>query len=80
MKIRGKFDVTIDSLDSYIQGKNEMTLGRMSIDKRFHGELEGKSRGEMLSVVTPVQGSAGYVAIEHVEARLSGKQGGFVLL
>lgn len=79
MKISGKFDVNLNPLDSYAEGKNGINLVRMSIDKNFHGELEATSQGEMLSAMTAVQGSAGYVAIEQVEGTLSGKQGGFVL-
>lgn len=54
-------------------------LGRMSIDKVFHGDLEARSRGEMLTAMTSVRGSAGYVAIEQVDGSLRGKRGSFVL-
>ena len=46
------------------------TVGRMSIDKLFHGDLEGTSKGQMLTAMTGVKGSAGYVAIERVTATL----------
>jgi len=55
------------------------TLARMSIAKQFHGDLEGTSKGEMLSAGTSVKGSAGYVAIERVSGTLKGKSGTFVL-
>jgi hypothetical protein len=55
------------------------TLARMSIDKRFHGDLEAVSKGEMLSAMTDVMGSAGYVAIERVTGTLRGNAGAFVL-
>ena len=54
-------------------------MGRMSIDKQFHGDLEATSKGEMLAARTAVEGSAGYVAIERVTGALHGKNGGFVL-
>lgn len=54
-------------------------LGRMSLDKQFHGDLEATSKGEMLSAMTAVQGSAGYVAIEKVTGTLKGRTGTFVL-
>lgn len=54
-------------------------LGRMSIDKRFHGALEATSTGQMLSARTEVDGSAGYVAIELVTGTLDGRSGTFVL-
>src|SRR5277367_6823499 len=55
-------------------------LGRMTIDKQFHGDLEGTSKGYMLSSAgTVVKGSGGYVAIERVTGTLKGHSGSFVL-
>ena len=54
-------------------------LGRMSLDKRFHGALEGTSTGEMLAFGSPTAGSAGYVAMEMVRGTLDGRAGSFVL-
>jgi hypothetical protein len=54
-------------------------VGRMSIDKQFHGDLEAASHGQMLAAVTSVKGSAGYVAIEQVTGSLHGRSGAFVL-
>lgn len=54
-------------------------IARMSISKRFQGDLEGVSYGEMLSAVTAIQGSAGYVAMERVEGTLHGRKGCFML-
>jgi hypothetical protein len=54
-------------------------LGRMSIEKQFHGDLEATSQGEMLAAMTEVKGSAGYVAVERVTGSLQGKSGSFVL-
>ena len=79
MKITGTFDVSLKPLDSYAEGQHGVTLGRMSIDKTFHGELEASSKGEMLSAMTAVQGSAGYVAIEQVVGLLAGRVGSFAL-
>lgn len=55
------------------------TLGRMSFDKQFHGDIEGTSKGQMLTAGTDVKGSAGYVAIERVSGTLNGRKGSFVL-
>jgi len=79
VKISGKFDVNLKPLETHAKGENNVALGRMSIDKVFHGELAATSKGEMLSAMTPVKGSAGYVAIEQVSGSLSGKRGSFVL-
>jgi len=55
------------------------TVGRMLIDKQFHGDLEAISKGQMLAFTTAVKGSAGYVAIERVSGTLHGRTGTFVL-
>lgn len=52
--------------------------GRRSLSKRFEGDLSAVGEGEMLTAITPVQGSAGYVAIERVTGTLHGKRGSFV--
>jgi hypothetical protein len=57
----------------------DAALGRMSIDKQFHGDLEGVSKGEMLTAMTSVKGSAGYVAVEQVTGTLGGRSGTFIL-
>ena len=54
-------------------------LGRFSIDKQIHGDLEATTKGEMFSGGDPRQGAAGYVAIEVVTGTLAGKQGSFAL-
>jgi hypothetical protein len=65
------------------QGSEDKTdgtaIGRMSIDKKFSGDLQGTSKGEMISAMTATKGSAGYVAIERVLATLQGRTGTFVL-
>ncbi|WP_420595441.1 DUF3224 domain-containing protein [Deinococcus sp.] len=52
-------------------------IGRMLLDKVWSGDLSGQSVVEMLTFMTLVEGSAVYVAIEVVQATLSGKQGRF---
>jgi hypothetical protein len=54
-------------------------LGRMSLDKQFHGALEATSTGEMLAFRSATAGSAGYVAMETVRGTLDGRAGSFVL-
>jgi len=78
MHATGPFDVKVNLLDAY--NKNEgANLGRMSIDKQFHGDLEATSKGEMLTAMGSVQGSAGYVAVERVTGTLKGHHGSFAL-
>ena len=55
------------------------SVGRMSIDKLFSGDLEGTSKGQMLAAMTEVKESAGYVALERVRANLGGRKGTFAL-
>jgi hypothetical protein len=55
------------------------TVGRMLIEKQFHGDLEGTSKGQMLHFGENVQQSGGYVAIERVSGKLSGHSGTFAL-
>jgi hypothetical protein len=62
----GPFQVKLVPQDDKI----DPTLGRMTIDKAFHGDLEGTSKGQMLTASTGVKGSAGYVAIERVTGTL----------
>lgn len=79
MRATGRFDVDLRRLDPFTTGSKEVTVGRMAIDKTFHGDLQARSRGEMLTATTGVQGSAGYVAIEQVKGTLNDRQGTFVL-
>lgn len=53
--------------------------GRMALEKTFEGDLEGTSRGQMLTAMTTTPGSAGYVAIEQITGQLAGRAGTFVL-
>jgi hypothetical protein len=74
----GAFDVTMNPQPPYDTAKGA-TLGRVSINKQFRGDLEASSTVEMLSAMTEVKGSAGYVAIERVTGTLHGRRGSFVL-
>ena len=51
----------------------------MRIDKQITGDLVASTRGQMLTAVTDVQGSAVYVAVERVAGTLDGRRGSFVL-
>jgi uncharacterized protein DUF3224 len=74
----GAFDVHLTPQKD--ESSEESSLGRMAIDKQFHGDLEGTSKGQMLSAMSPdVQGSGVYVAIEKVTGSLKGRSGTFLL-
>jgi uncharacterized protein DUF3224 len=75
----GTFEVKVQVQKADNKEAESAKLGRMSLDKQFHGELEATSAGEMLSVGTEVAGSAGYVAMERVNGTLHGRAGSFAL-
>ena len=54
-------------------------IGRFALDKQFHGDLTGWSKGQMLGAGDPASGTAGYVAMEYVTGELNGRSGSFAL-
>lgn len=77
-RISGMFDVAIDK-EPVHDAALDSGIGRMTLDKRYHGALDATSVGEMLTGMTATKGSAGYVAIERVEGTLEGRSGTFML-
>jgi hypothetical protein len=75
----GSFEVKLTPQKPDNKEAESANLCRMSIDKKFSGDLEATSQGEMLSAITEVQGSAGYVAMERISGTLHGRKGTFVL-
>ena len=60
---KGTFEVTVERQPPHDVNEGA-AIGRSSIRKRFHGDLQGESTVEMLSAGSLlVKGSAGYVAI-----------------
>ena len=78
MHARGTFEVQIAPLlaDAYADAT---TLGRMTIDKQFSGDLTGTGKGQMLTGMGTAKGSAAYSAIERVTGTLAGRSGSFLL-
>ena len=79
MRATGKFDVKItpQASDLAPEGPN---LGRMSIDKQYHGDLDAAAKGEMITAAgIAVKESAAYSAVERVSGTLHGKKGTFAL-
>ena len=74
----GSFDVKTTPLaaDDAIAGT---LIGRYSLVKQYHGDLDAASKGEMLGAGDPSSGNAGYVAIEQVTGSLNGHTGSFAL-
>jgi hypothetical protein len=76
MTANGTFEV---KMKPQTDETGDPTIGRLSLDKQFHGDLEATSKGQMLAVQGDVKGSAGYVAIERVIGTLAGRTGTFAL-
>lgn len=74
----GPFEVKLSAqpADAYADA---VLLGRMTIDKKFSGDLEATSKGQMLTGGGQEKGSAGYVAMERVTGTLKGRTGSFIL-
>ncbi len=77
-RAEGTFEVTAEREPPYESGDG-VTLSRTIVRKQFHGELDAHSTVHMLSAMTPVQGSASYVALERVVGRLGTLSSSFVL-
>ncbi len=74
---KGEFDVKVIP-----QAADDAAAGpftRYVLDKRFHGDLDGTSKGQMTAAGTAVEGSAAYVAFEVVTGTIDGRHGTFVL-
>ena len=78
MHASGTFDVKMipQPVDESI---GEVGIGRMTLDKQYHGDLAATGKGQMLALHTAVEGSAGYVAMERVSGTLHGRSGAFAL-
>ncbi len=78
LRATGPFEVKLNPQPGYNTDPASL-LGRMSLDKQFHGDLEATSKGEMLTAMSAMKGSAGYVAMERVTGTLKGRKGSFAL-
>lgn len=78
MEARGTFEVQVTPMpaDEYADGA---TLGRMTLDKQFSGDLVGTGKGQMLTGMGTVKGSAAYSAIDRITGTVHGKAGSFVI-
>jgi len=72
---KGTFEIVMRPAPPEVEG----AVGRFDFTKTFHGDLQAKGTGLMLSCGDPQSGAAGYVAIETVHGRLGDRDGGFAL-
>ena len=73
-RVTGRFDVKIIPQDDKLGDG----ISRMLLDKQYHGDLDGTSKGQMLAIGS-AKSSGAYVAIETFTGTLSGKTGSFSL-
>jgi hypothetical protein len=74
----GEFDVKMSPQKD--EGIGDPTVGRMSVVKTYHGDLEGTGLGQMLAGMSAdVKESGVYVAIERVRGTLHGRKGTFAV-
>ena len=66
--VKGSFTVEMKPQGDPIP-TDGVSTGRMYLNKRFEGDLVAVGQGEVLTALTPVKGSAGYVASSGLPAR-----------
>lgn len=77
-KVKGHFEVKMVPMTAEPE-VGDASVGRMNLQKTFHGDLNATGKGQMLTMMTDVKGSAGYVAMERVTGTLQGRSGSFAL-
>ena len=75
--VAGTFDVKV--IPQKDEGISDPTVGRMALDKVYHGELDATGLGQMLAGMGTLKDSGAYVAIERVTGTLQGKKGSFAV-
>ena len=76
MQAKGEFEVKRIPQDELEIGEGA-TVGHSRFEKRFHGPLDATSVVHMLALMSPVQGSGAYVAMERIVGTLEGRSGSF---
>lgn len=78
MHATGNFEVKVQSQAAANPQATASGLGRLSLDKQFHGDLDASGQGEMLAAGDGTSGA--YVAMEKISGTLHGRSGSFVLV
>jgi hypothetical protein len=79
MHAAGYFDIKLAPQQADNPQAQAAALTRLSIDKQYHGDLEGAGQGEMLACGDGQQHGA-YVAIEKVTGTVAWRSGSFALV
>jgi hypothetical protein len=79
MIAKGPFDTANWTPEPPFEEADGVSLGHVTLDKTFHGDLSATSTVHLIVVSTPVEESRAYVAAERVVGTLNGRTGSFVL-
>lgn len=79
MHALGIFEVKVQPQTADNPPAQASGLGRLSLDKLFHGDLEASGQGEMLASGDGTRSGA-YVALEKIAGTLHGRSGSFVMV
>lgn len=79
MKLTGIFDMQIIALQDKYTTSLSQHITRSGFIKRYYGELDGTSKGEILSAEYNNNRSSGIVAIEQFKGSLGNVKGSFLL-
>lgn len=73
-----RFAITNWDEHPYSEGPDQPRLTRATVTKKLTGDIEGESSTEYLMMYR-ADGSANFIGLERVTARVGGKSGSFVL-
>jgi hypothetical protein len=79
MHASGYFDVTLAPQAADNPQVRTAQIDRLSIDKKYHGDVQGTSAGQMQAIKDD-RNTGAYVALEKVVASLKGRSGTFMLM
>jgi hypothetical protein len=79
MHASGHFDITLAPQAADNDPVRTAQIDRLSIDKKYHGDLQGTSTGQMQAIKN-AEDTGAYVALEKVVATLAGRSGSFLLM
>ena len=75
---KSTFEVTKWDEKPYYEKEGELKLTHASVEKTFHGDIEGTSTLEYV-MAYPTNGVTSFVGIEHIQGQLGPRAGSFVI-
>ncbi|MDQ2702320.1 MAG: DUF3224 domain-containing protein [Pseudomonadota bacterium] len=76
-QVKGEFEVKRSMEPGYDLGDGVQAM-HVRFDKQFSGPLAARSVVHMLALMTTVENSAAYVAVERIVGSLDGREGSFL--